>query len=278
MKPLAVAGSPDADTGTVVDRLIEALAERGPVATVDRRSSESATEPRGETATSTKTQWELGDEGWLARGDERTVGTIEDVFERLAPEHDYAVVEGGGDLDVPTVVVGDAAATGPVVASVSEPSDLETVAVVETVESSEPFETLESLVAKAKESDGEQYAGAIATFTGRVRAQEDPDDPPTEFLEFERYDEVAHQQFAEIRQDILDRDGIYEVLLHHRTGVVEAGVDIVFVVILAGHRGEAFEAVQDGINRLKAEVPLFKKEVTVDEQFWRHERPVEHDD
>jgi molybdopterin synthase catalytic subunit len=61
--------------------------------------------------------------------------------------------------------------------------------------------------------------------------------------------------------------------MHHRTGVVPAGEDVVFVVVLAGHRGEAFETVSDGIDRLKDEVPLFKKEVTVDEEFWRHERP-----
>jgi molybdopterin synthase catalytic subunit len=45
------------------------------------------------------------------------------------------------------------------------------------------------------------------------------------------------------------------------------------VVVLAGHRGEAFRTVEDGIDRLKDEVPLFKKEVTVEEEFWRHERP-----
>jgi len=56
-----------------------------------------------------------------------------------------------------------------------------------------------------------------------------------------------------------------------KTGVVDAGEDIVFVVVLAGHRKEAFETVEDGIDRLKEEVPLFKKEVTVDETFWAHE-------
>jgi len=43
------------------------------------------------------------------------------------------------------------------------------------------------------------------------------------------------------------------------------------VVVLAGHRGEAFRTVEDGINRLKAEVPLFKKEVTVEDEFWAHQ-------
>ncbi|PSP53856.1 molybdopterin synthase, partial [Halobacteriales archaeon QH_7_68_42] len=51
------------------------------------------------------------------------------------------------------------------------------------------------------------------------------------------------------------------------------GEDIVFVVVLAGHRREAFRTVEDGIDRLKDEVPLFKKEVTVEETFWSHERP-----
>jgi molybdopterin synthase catalytic subunit len=77
---------------------------------------------------------------------------------------------------------------------------------------------------------------------------------------------------AALRRDLEARDGVYAVRLHHKTGVVDAGEDIVFVVILAGHRTEAFRAVEDGINRLKEEVPLFKKEVTVDEEFWAHER------
>ena len=53
--------------------------------------------------------------------------------------------------------------------------------------------------------------------------------------------------------------------------MIEQGEDIVFVVVLAGHRREAIETVEDGIDRLKAEVPLFKKEVTVEGEFWAHQ-------
>jgi molybdopterin synthase catalytic subunit len=60
--------------------------------------------------------------------------------------------------------------------------------------------------------------------------------------------------------------------MHHRVGVIEDGEDIVFVVVLAGHREEAFRTVEDGINRLKDEVPIFKKERTTDEEFWVHEQ------
>ena len=68
------------------------------------------------------------------------------------------------------------------------------------------------------------------------------------------------------------RDGVLRVLMHHRVGVVEDGADIVFVVVLAGHRREAFRTVEDGIDRLKDEVPIFKKETTTDEEFWVHDR------
>ena len=98
------------------------------------------------------------------------------------------------------------------------------------------------------------------------------DDTPTEFLEFGRYDEVATRREATLRAELEAREGVHRVLLHHKTGVVDAGEDIVFVVVLAGHRREAFETVADGIDRLKEEVPMFKKEVTVDGTFWAHER------
>jgi molybdopterin synthase catalytic subunit len=78
---------------------------------------------------------------------------------------------------------------------------------------------------------------------------------------------------ADIEAELADRDGVFEVLMYHRVGVIEDGEDIVFVVVLAGHREEAFRTVEDGINRLKDEVPIFKKETTTDEEFWVHEQP-----
>ena len=136
----------------------------------------------------------------------------------------------------------------------------------------DPYVTLETLIERVKRSEQQDRAGAIATFTGRVRAKDSPEDTPTEFLEFERYDDVAEQQLARLEAELEDRDGVFAVEMYHRTGVVEAGEDIVFVVVLAGHRGEAFQTVEDGINRLKDEVPLFKKEVTVEDEFWAHDR------
>ena len=60
--------------------------------------------------------------------------------------------------------------------------------------------------------------------------------------------------------------------MFHRTGTREASEDFVFVVVLVGHRAEAYETVSDGIDRLKDEVPIFKRETTVEEDFWVHDR------
>lgn len=214
------------------------------------------------------TEYALSGDGWQASGDELTLGG---VLDRLAPDHDYAVVVGFPEARLPQVVLGDAEADDPLVEA-EDADALDPAAVAEALADRDPHETLESLVASVKESEHADRAGAIATFTGRVRAKDDPNDDLTEYLEFEKYEGVAEQKRWAIESDLEERDGVFEVAMHHRVGVIPEGGDIVFVVVLAGHREEAFRTVEDGIDRLKDEVPIFKKEVTSEETFWVHEK------
>jgi molybdopterin synthase catalytic subunit len=276
MRVLGIAGHSDTGKTTLVERLAERLARRGRVATVKHLRTNPDVDTEGEdtarhrAAGAAVTYGITDDEGWFATGAERT---LDETLADLAADYDYALVEGYSSADIPTVVLGDRETAGETVLEAPEADAVDVDALVETLHKRDPFETLGSLVAEVKQSDRARYAGAIATFTGRVRVQEDPDDDPTESLEFEKYDGVAEERMATIREELEAREGVQEVRLHHRTGVVTAGEDIVFVVVLAGHRAEAFETVEDGIDRLKDEVPLFKKEVTVEETFWSHERP-----
>ena len=112
-----------------------------------------------------------------------------------------------------------------------EDADLDSI--LAALDERDPYVTLETLVASVKRDPDEDRAGAIATFTGRVRAKESPDDRPTEHLEFERYDGVAEERMATLRRELEARDGVHAVRLHHKSGVVEAGEDIVFVVVAA---------------------------------------------
>ncbi|MEZ3144626.1 molybdopterin synthase [Halobaculum sp. MBLA0143] len=207
-------------------------------------------------------------------GDRQTRATDDSfsaVLDRLAPEYDHALVAGFSRLRLPTVVVGDREVPGRVVRRVEAAGELSAAELAETVRSVEPYVTLASLVARAKDAEGTDRSGALATFTGRVRAKDGPDDDRTTHLAFERYDEVAERRLAEIEAELAARDGVFGVWTHHRVGVIPDGEDIVFVVVLAGHREEAFETVSDGIDRLKSEVPIFKKETTVSDEFWTHE-------
>jgi molybdopterin synthase catalytic subunit len=253
MQLLGTAG-PGADH--VADALADRLTDRGRVAVVRA----------GETDAPEWTAYVVGD-GWTGVGGDRSV---DDVLDELARDHDYALLVDFPDARVPQIAVGDAAVEDPVL-SVSE-ADPDLEAAVDAVETVDPFETLSSLVADLKRTPEADYAGAIATFTGRVRALEDEDDEWTESLTFEKYDEVAAERTAAIREELEARDGVLGVRLHHRVGRVEAGEDIVFVAVLAGHREGAFRAVEDGIDRLKDEVPIFKKEVTIEDEFWVHDR------
>ena len=271
MYAISVIGS---NSTVLVERLVGRLARTGRVATVSNLPQapapgfEDSVTLRGDGADLTVG---LGD-GWTALGGPRDLA---EVVDDCAPEYDYLLADGFTEASLPTVVAGNRpenpGTDGVIIATVdAERADLDTL--VEAIEGTEPHETLESLVTAVKRSPAAERSGAIATFTGRVRAKDTDDDARTELLEFEMYEGVAEERMAAISRELEAREGVLEVRMHHRSGVVRDGEDIVFVVVLAGHRGEAFETVSDGIDRLKAEVPIFKREVTTDEEFWVHER------
>jgi molybdopterin synthase catalytic subunit len=262
--------------------LAERLAARldGRVVTVE--SFPSADAPLG--VPDTDAAYGLAEDGsWIGAGGDCDLDTLRDD---LAPDTDYLLVAGFPDADLPTVRLtggtdsGDApvetgvddSAGDTVVAEVGDPADASLDDLVETLHATDPHVTLGSLVAEIKRHPDAERSGAIATFTGRVRARDGDDDARTTALEFETYEGVADQRMATISEELETREGIHAVRMHHRTGYVADGEDIVFVVVLAGHRREAFRTVEDGIDRLKDEVPIFKREITVDGDFWVHDR------
>ncbi|GAB3698579.1 molybdopterin synthase [Halorubrum pallidum] len=264
MQPISILG-PDAPV------LAESLVDRldGRVAVVDARS---ATEIRTELGADT--EFTLAADGsWSGSG--RADG-LDDLLDGLAPAHDHLVALGESRLRVPVVLLGDDIdsddAPGRVLAAAPSADDIDLDRLVADLADAEPWITRETLVHRAKSSASADRSGAIATFTGRVRARDGSEDDRTTHLAFEKYEGVADERMDTIAAELTAREGVFDVRMHHRTGVIEAGEDIVFVVVLAGHRREAFRAVEDGIDRLKDEVPIFKKETTEAEEFWVHQR------
>ena len=103
-------------------------------------------------------------------------------------------------------------------------------------------------------------AGAVVTFQGVTRA--------VERLEYEAYAEMAEERMAAIAADAVERHGLCAAAVEHRVGAVPLSEPSVCVAASAAHRGEAFAGAREIIDRVKAEAPIWKKEVEGDRQHW----------
>ena len=112
----------------------------------------------------------------------------------------------------------------------------------------------------------DEQAGAIATFLGTVRAQSRGREVIA--LEYEAYEEMAEDVMSAIADDLLARYELCKVAMSHRLGRVEVGETSVAIAVSAPHRQDALAACADAIEALKAQVPLWKKELYADGEEW----------
>jgi molybdopterin converting factor subunit 1 len=97
-------------------------------------------------------------------------------------------------------------------------------------------------------------AGAVVCFEGVTR------EVPR--LEYEAYAEMAEPRLRAIAVEEAERHGLTAVAVEHRTGSVALGEPSVIVAASAAHRGEAFAGARAVIDRVKAEAPIWKVEVS----------------
>jgi MoaE-MoaD fusion protein len=121
--------------------------------------------------------------------------------------------------------------------------------------SEEPL-SLEELAARVRDP----RAGAIVTFQGVTRE--------VELLTYEAYAEMAEERMTAIALDALERHGLCAAAVEHRIGEVPLSEPSVCVAASAPHRGEGFAGAREIIDRVKAEAPIWKKEVEGGEERW----------
>jgi molybdopterin synthase catalytic subunit len=97
-------------------------------------------------------------------------------------------------------------------------------------------------------------AGAVVCFEGVTR--------DVEALDYEAYLEMAREKLRTIGEEEAERHGLCAVALVHRTGRVPLSEPSVIVAASAAHRGAAFEGARALIDRVKAEAPIWKVELT----------------
>jgi MoaE-MoaD fusion protein len=107
--------------------------------------------------------------------------------------------------------------------------------------------------------------GGIVTFTGTVR--DATRGRRVLRLEYEAYRPMAERKLAEIG-DALAREHGVQVAIVHRVGVLAPGDAAVVIACAAPHRTPAFRACEACIERLKQDVPIWKREVFEDGTEW----------
>lgn len=121
--------------------------------------------------------------------------------------------------------------------------------------------------------------GALCTFVGVTRDHNDGQ--RVKGLAYEAYAEMAEPVLLRICAEVVAAEEargreVGRIRVAHRLGEVPVGEASVVVVVAAPHRGPAFDVCHEVMDRLKKEVPIFKKEWLDDgsgESRWVGELP-----
>jgi molybdopterin synthase catalytic subunit len=101
-------------------------------------------------------------------------------------------------------------------------------------------------------------SGAIDIFVGTTRNKSGG--RGVLYLTYEAFEPMALKIMAQLEAEARSRWPLHKIALVHRLGVVDPGEASVVVAVSSAHRKEAFEACRYLIDRLKQDVPLWKKE------------------
>ena len=125
----------------------------------------------------------------------------------------------------------------------------------------EPIDAQELIDAVQTPADG-----AVCVFYGVVR--EDSRNKKVRFLDYDAYPEMAEKKMRDILEEVRAKWPEQRAAIVHRIGTLGIGEASVVIAVGSPHRGESFEACRYVIDRVKEEVPIWKKEVFTDGEEW----------
>lgn len=124
------------------------------------------------------------------------------------------------------------------------------------------------------------HSGAICVFVGTTRqftankpTGSQPAHPPgpsiieTEYLEYEAHREMALEQLRKLVEEARVQWNLNRCVAIHRIGRVDICEPSIVVAVSAPHRRAAFEACETLVDRIKKEVPIWKRE------FYKNQPP-----
>lgn len=97
-------------------------------------------------------------------------------------------------------------------------------------------------------------AGGIVVFHGTTRNDDR--------LDYEAYLPMAEEKITAILSDVADKHSLIALAAEHRIGAVPLSETSVVIAASAAHRAEAFAGAREALDRIKSEVPIWKKEIS----------------
>ncbi len=112
----------------------------------------------------------------------------------------------------------------------------------------------------------DQRVGGIGLFIGTVRNSDE--DRPVITLDYTAHPSAA-DTLRRVAEETTAGRSVITAAVEHRTGSLAVGDLAVVVAVGAAHRAEALDACRELIDRIKAEVPIWKEQEFADgETAW----------
>lgn len=124
----------------------------------------------------------------------------------------------------------------------------------------------------AAEMAAVERGGAVATFTGLVRADVVAGKGDVAVLELEHYPGATEAALERLAAEATTRWSLDAATIVHRVGPMLPGERIVFVGTASAHRAAALDACAFLIDRLKTDAPFWKRETVGGERRWVESR------
>ena len=106
-------------------------------------------------------------------------------------------------------------------------------------------------------------AGAVATFIGVVRNHDPSVTGAVTALEYSAHPD-AEEVLRKLAAKAAASDGVLALAVSHRIGLVGVGEAAMIVAVATAHRALAFEVCSELVESVKADLPVWKREVLAD--------------
>lgn len=126
---------------------------------------------------------------------------------------------------------------------------------------------LAAMVGEVKKAVEGKNCGAIITFTGIIRPTTH-DGNAVDHLEYDVHPEAARKGLENMAKALCMVEGVLDASICHKYGSFKPGEEVLHIVIATKRSDVAFDTVRMAVNKVKHELPIWKKEYTEKGDYW----------